>query len=195
MDADTLARRDVKNLWKMDLQGHPLAGAPDVGYAIGHTENEIVPYFYYGLSLLDLAKIRAEWGVLESRAKEMEAKTFHDQVMVNVHFRGRWRALSLRWHAQGPGTYAALRSSDHERIDMKEMKEPCVVHFTRPVDLDLPAVLSPWAQPSTSKPWGYAGAPDHPYAADGGLWWKGRQGADTTRQTTFRRAGRRKQRQ
>lgn len=30
-------------------------------------------------------------------------------------------------------------------------------------------VLNPWVQPYTAKPWGYAGAPGHPYAEE---WWE-----------------------
>lgn len=30
-------------------------------------------------------------------------------------------------------------------------------------------VLNPWVQPYTAKPWGYAGAPGHPYAKE---WWE-----------------------
>lgn len=37
-----------------------------------------------------------------------------------------------------------------------------------PVHPPIANILNPWVQPYTSKPWGYAAAPGHPYEAE---WW------------------------
>jgi hypothetical protein len=42
------------------------------------------------------------------------------------------------------------------------------VHFTGPVHPELAVVLNRWVQPYTAKPWGYAGAPGHPFKDE---WW------------------------
>ncbi|KAF8746762.1 Methyltransferase domain [Rhizoctonia solani] len=53
------------------------------------------------------------------------------------------------------------------------MKDPSIVHFTGPLHPSLAHVINPWVQPYVAKPWGYAGAPGHPYAAE---WWETLEG-------------------
>ena len=48
------------------------------------------------------------------------------------------------------------------------MDEPAIVHFTGPVHPSVAEVLNPFVQPYSAKPWGYAGAPGHPYTEE---WW------------------------
>jgi len=43
------------------------------------------------------------------------------------------------------------------------------VHFTGPVNPGLVEVLNPYLQPCTAKPWGFIGAPGHPYVEE---WWE-----------------------
>jgi lipopolysaccharide biosynthesis glycosyltransferase len=168
LDADTLVRADIRPLWEMSLQGKPLAAAPDVGYPLGTHASDKAPYFNAGALLLDLALIRRETAALASSACSLRDSRFRDQDALNMHFQGRWRALPLMWNAQGLGSYAALPSADRDTLDLNAMNTPAVVHFTGPAHPSMNAVLNDWGQPYTAKPWGYAGAPGHPHAAE---WW------------------------
>ncbi|KAI0050307.1 glycosyltransferase family 8 protein [Auriscalpium vulgare] len=171
LDADTLVRADVEVLWGTDMCGRALAAAVDVGFPMGHESIERALYFNAGVMLMDLSKIRAHWTELESLARGPAAEgKYKDQDALNNYFRGSWLELPLRWNAQGLGTYAESRSADRAELAIKDMKTASsIVHFTGPVNPGLGLVLSPWVQPFTAKPWGYAGAPGHPFASE---WWQ-----------------------
>ncbi|KAG1730865.1 nucleotide-diphospho-sugar transferase [Suillus paluster] len=168
LDADMLVRRSLEELWNTDLEGSSIAAATDVGYPMGHDGVPRRPYFNAGMLLLDLAKARERLSELEIRVSEMKNAQFHDQDVLNEHFAGDWAEVSLSWNAQGLGTYAEASSADRDALTLGTMKDPGVVHFTGPVHPDLEMVLNPWVQPYTSKPWGYAGAPGHPFKNE---WW------------------------
>ncbi|KAH0833001.1 glycosyltransferase family 8 protein [Lanmaoa asiatica] len=168
LDADILVRRDLRELWCTDLSGRSLAAAPDVGSPMGHTGVQRGEYFNAGVLLVDLARTRSTLRELEACCREMAHSKLREQDALNVHFKNDWVALSLGWNAQGLGTYAECASVERERLCLKEMKDPAIVHFTGPVHPPVEAVLNPFVQPFTAKPWGYAGAPGHPYERE---WW------------------------
>ncbi|KAH9853397.1 glycosyl transferase [Lenzites betulinus] len=169
LDADVLVRSDLRELWDTDLQGKPIAAAVDVGFPAGHTEGPSASYFNAGVLLMDLAAIRARLGELNDIASAMKGAKMQDQDALNVHFDGKWVPLSLRWNAQGLGTYAAHRTPEREALAMDEMEDPKIVHFTGALHPTMAAVINPFVQPYTGKPWGYAGAPGHPFAEE---WWE-----------------------
>lgn len=168
LDADTLVRKDLKELWNTDLGGRPLAAALDVGHPMGHSGISRGEYFNAGVLLIDLAQSRLTLADLEKRCREMAQSKFRDQDALNMHFKTDWVALNLGWNAQGLGTYAEFASVDRERLCLTEMEDPAIVHFTGPVHPPVEVVLNPYIQPYTAKPWGYAGAPGHPYGSE---WW------------------------
>ena len=170
IDADVLIRGDLKELWNIDLGGKSLAAAPDVGIPNGHEMLgwKEVPYFNAGVLLMDLALVRARLPALQALVAEMKGSLHQDQDVLNVHFKGDWQVLSLRWNAQGLGTYVQHRTPERDALNLEAMKDPQIVHFTGPLHPSLAEVLNPFVQPYTSKPWGYAGAPGHPYTDD---WW------------------------
>ncbi|KAG1855675.1 glycosyltransferase family 8 protein [Suillus subalutaceus] len=148
LDADMLVRRSLEELWNTDLEGSSIGAAMDVGFPMGHDGVSRRRYFNAGMLLIDLAKAR-------TRLSELEARD-----VLNLHFAGDW--------TEGLGTYAEIGSADRDILALGDMKDPGVVHFTGPVHPDLVAVLNPFVQPYTSKPWGYAGAPGHPFKDE---WW------------------------
>jgi lipopolysaccharide biosynthesis glycosyltransferase len=166
LDADTLVRGDLKDLWETDLDGKMIGAVQDVGFPFGHDGIERAPYFNAGVLLMDLAQIRGEIATLMDLASMMETSKYRDQDVLNVHFRGTWVPLSLKWNAQGLGTYANSPSTDRDRLPLGDMDDAKVVHFTGPVSPSLQQVLDPYIQPCACKPWGYLGAPGHPYAAE-----------------------------
>ncbi|KAG6374428.1 glycosyltransferase family 8 protein [Boletus reticuloceps] len=168
LDADILVRRDLRALWNTDLGGRSLAAAPDVGFPMGHSDVPRGEFFNAGVLLLDLARTRSTLVELEKHCREMADSRFREQDVLNVHFKIDWVALSLEWNAQGLGTYAECTSVDRDKLCLEQMEDPAIVHFTGPVHPTVQVVLNPYVQPYTAKPWGYAGAPGHPYERE---WW------------------------
>jgi len=169
MDADILVRRSLRELWSTDLEGSSIAAAVDVGFPTGHDGVPRTRYFNVGMLLIDLAKARMRLPKLEALARKMKDARLKDQDVLNVHFASDWAEFSLSWNAQGLGTYAETTDlADTDAVALEDMKDPAVVHFTGPVHPELAIVLNPWVQPYTAKPWGYAGAPGHPFSNQ---WW------------------------
>jgi len=168
LDADTLVRSSLKVLWNTDLRGKAIAAVPDVGHPMGHDNIRRAPYFNAGVLLMDLAKVRSRSNGLGDLARTMESARYQEQDVLNVHFADDWISLHLKWNAQGLGTYAMYPAAEKTHLDLKEMDEPSIVHFTGRVHPRMGDVLNPYVQPPTSKPWGYAGAPGHPYERE---WW------------------------
>jgi lipopolysaccharide biosynthesis glycosyltransferase len=170
IDADVLSRADIGELWHTDLQGKSIGAAQDIGFPVGHGELAGEKYFNAGVILMDLAKIRARKDDLAASVQKALASRFKDQDALNRHFRTDWMELSLVWNAQGLGTYANDYSPERNALALDIMRsQPRIVHFTGPVSPTLASVLNPYVQPVTAKPWGYLGAPGHPFAAE---WWE-----------------------
>lgn len=171
LDADVLIRGDLKELWDTDLEGKPIAAAADVGLPAGHDSEGVngIVYFNAGVLLMNLAVIRGRLKDLYADAARMKNSTHQDQDALNVHFKENWRPLSLKWNAQGLGTYARYRMPERDVLPLEEMEDPKVVHFTGALHPSVAEVLNPFVQPYGAKPWGYAGAPGHPYADE---WWQ-----------------------
>ncbi|OJT07619.1 General stress protein A [Trametes pubescens] len=169
LDADVLVRGDLKELWDTDLQGKHIAAAVDVGFPMGHDGVKRVPYFNAGVLLMDLAAIRKRLDELNALAATMKDSKMRDQDALNAHFGADWLPLDLRWNAQGLGTYAKYHTPERAALQMDEMADPKIVHFTGALHTSMAAVLNPFVQPYDGKPWGYAGAPGHPFARE---WWE-----------------------
>lgn len=172
LDADIIVRKDLRDIWIEDLNDKPIAAALDVGMPKGHAGPHMsgfpAPYFNAGVLLVDLSKTRERIAELLFLSVKMRNSKFKDQDALNVHFANNWKVLSLHWNAQGLGTYASTSRTEHHHLNLSEMSDPAIIHFTGPVHPPLIDILNPYIQPFTSKPWGYAGAPGHPYANE---WW------------------------
>ncbi|KAF8550954.1 nucleotide-diphospho-sugar transferase [Imleria badia] len=173
LDADVLVRKDLTAMWNTNLEGHPLAAAPDIGRRRGVRRDG---HFNSGVLLMDLAKTRTTFPELERRCYDLKGSRFYDQDPLNAHFKDDWVALDLTWNAQGLGTYAEW-AGVYEKVCPEEMNDPAIVHFTGPIHPSVGVVLDFFQQPATAKPWGYLGAPGHPYEKD---WW------DTLDRTAWR---------
>lgn len=168
LDADIIVRKSLKPLWDVDLHGNPIGAVTDIGFPMGHDATHKIPYFNAGVLLMDLAKIRRDLSKLKEIAEKTLETRFPDQDILNAHFENCWMPLALTWNAQGLGTYANYRSPERDALDITDFADPAVVHFTGPVNPGMEDVLYLYTQPYTAKPWGYAGAPGHPYAEE---WW------------------------
>lgn len=171
LDADILIRKDIHPLWITDLHDHAIGAALDVGHPKGHDGVSLSTgsrYFNAGVLLLDLSKLRVDLSGLHETCRRLQNAPYADQDALNAHFSvsGGWEEFSVRWNAQGLGTYAKYEAPGREWIDKGGMDDPSVVHFTGPLHPPLEMVLYPYTQPYTSKPWGYARAPGHPFAEE-----------------------------
>ena len=169
LDADTLVRGSLKELWATDLGDQCIGAVQDVGHPMGHDgiDTDRAPYFNAGVLLLNMTKVRARVGDLPTVARAMEKAPFRDQDAFNMLFKD-WLPLDLKWNAQGLGTYAKYPSADRTELRLSDMDDPSIVHFTGPVYPALAEVLNPHVQPPTAKPWGYLGARGHPFEKE---WW------------------------
>ncbi|KAI0773707.1 glycosyl transferase [Fomes fomentarius] len=156
LDADVLIRGDLKELWDTDLEGKPIAAAADVGLPAGHDSEGVngIVYFNAGVLLMNLTVIRGRLKELYADAARMKNSTHQDQDALNVHFKDNWRAVSLKWNAQGLGTYARYRMPERDALPLREMEDPKVVHFTGALHPSVAEVLNPFVQPYGAKPWG-----------------------------------------
>ncbi|KAH9942988.1 glycosyl transferase [Epithele typhae] len=151
-------RDGLRKLWDTDLEGKAIAAAPDVGFPAGVDKATSAPYFNAGVLLLNLTLVRGQVDDLVAAAKASASSKFLDQDALNAHFRGNWWA----------GTYARYQTPERATLDLAAMEDPGIVHFTGPLHPSMAEVLNPFVQPYGAKPWGYAGAPGHPYAEE---WW------------------------
>ncbi|KIL58176.1 glycosyltransferase family 8 protein [Amanita muscaria Koide BX008] len=168
LDADILVRHDLKALWETDLRGKSIGSVVDVGHPMGHSGIKRGQYFNAGLLLMNLTNIRSSTSQLEAIAASHVQDKYKDQDALNAYFEGDWTPLSLRWNAQGLGTYAKCPSEERASLDLKEMNNPYIIHFTGPVNPKVGDILNPYFQPPPAKPWGYVGAPGHPFQHE---WW------------------------
>ncbi|KAJ3857236.1 glycosyltransferase family 8 protein [Lentinula lateritia] len=173
LDADTLIRTSIEMLWQTDLQGQTIAAAPDVGHPMGHDQMGVkMPYFNAGVMLVDLAKMRSKSAELKQLGRSMKDSEFRDQDVLNTFYASQWKRLSLKWNAQGLGTYARYPSPERDMLRLLDptidTPDPAIVHFTGPVNPSVEEVLNLHVQPPTAKPWGYLGAPGYPFQAE---WW------------------------
>ncbi|KAJ3804964.1 glycosyltransferase family 8 protein [Lentinula aff. lateritia] len=160
-------------LWQTDSQGQTIAAAPDVGHPMGHDQMGVkMPYFNAGVMLVDLAKMRSKSAELKQLGRSMKDSKFRDQDVLNTFYASQWKRLSLKWNAQGLGTYARYPSPERDMLRLLDptidTPDPAIVHFTGPVNPSVEEVLNLYVQPPTAKPWGYLGAPGHPFQAE---WW------------------------
>lgn len=150
LDADTFIRADVRELWNVDLKGKDLGAVQDVGLPMGHDGVGRYTYFNAGVLLVDLAQVHTQIGELEALARGMQDFAHKDQDVLNIHFREHICELPLRWNGQGLGTYAKATSPDRDALELQQLHDPCLVHFTGPLYPDMASVMNPWVQPYTS---------------------------------------------
>ena len=103
-DVDVLCVGDVRALWDVDLKGNVLAAVSEGEN--GEFKKKLIgltgdaPYFYSGLLVLDLDRMRAENSsriLMENTAKYAGRIAWPDQDVINITFRDRILQLDARW--------------------------------------------------------------------------------------------------
>lgn len=163
LDADTLVRSPLDQIWLTELGDHDLLGAVrDAGspFAAGPSGTDWrtiglppdTPYFNSGLLVLPLERWRQEGSVQETldilRGAEMR---WGDQDALNLVARSRWRELPRRWNLQTADAEGRSLSWALWRNDVEcALDDPAIIHYTESI-----------------KPW--TGKDDHPFGA---LWFE-----------------------
>lgn len=162
LDVDMLVRKDLSELWELDLQGAPLAAVQSVNYPFAGTRGAVddwaelgldprAPFFNAGFLLVDLPTWRRDR--VAERALEY-LRSPHcgkgaDQEALNVATSGGWVRVPPTWNQQTPmldNQHGAHLFFDAEAIE-EARTDPAIVHFqTRP------------------KPWHRGG--DHPWRGE-----------------------------
>ena len=130
LDSDLYVRAPIERLLELDLEGKPLAAAPEPGrhHLVRGDDmrtrlspfDPADPYFNSGVLVID----RAAWAradlpayLAELRRTGEIGKLYHDQDVLNLKFRGDWLRLDPLWNVTKP--HPALRALD-----------PYIVHYT-----------------------------------------------------------------
>lgn len=140
MDADIVVQGSLKELYELDLQGHPIALTSDRYYfcddvvrtkaKLGLGDEHI--YFNTGVILIDTAKYRECFpmkNILDFIEKNKEKIFFFDQDTLNCLAGDNRILIDEKWNYQG---------YSFEKNTAQEMAEKVVIHF-----VDLP---KPWSE-------------------------------------------------
>lgn len=144
LDTDVLVRKDIRHLWNVDLEGHPIAAARDFGCPwIGfptlglafYREAAIDPaghYFNSGVLVIDVERWRADH--LQERSiallKSMTPIRYADQDALNAVLHDDWKSLDPKWNVfpvPPAETFANLLLGPDEAEAMAS--DPAIVHF------------------------------------------------------------------
>ncbi|MEZ5955159.1 MAG: glycosyltransferase family 8 protein [Hyphomonas sp.] len=140
VDSDIVVLGDIRELWKTELNAHPIAAVYDIGMdSEAFARKWGLPparlnYFNSGVLVLDLAKIRSDqafdpaYNIIESRWEDAE---YMDQCVLNAMFWNNWQRLDPIWNFQrnmiipkpGQPLYA-------EPEDLPVNRRPKLIHYT-----------------------------------------------------------------
>jgi lipopolysaccharide biosynthesis glycosyltransferase len=148
LDADLLALEPVDELWRLDLEDHPLAAVSNVlqeNHA--HRPAELgLPsgqaYFNSGVMLLNLAQMRDEGAtsaLLDFARTNAEVLAWPEQDALNVVLGDRRLALHPRWNLMNSLLIFPWASEVFEPGQLEEARaRPAIRHF------EGPSVNKPW---------------------------------------------------
>lgn len=134
LDSDVVVRRDIGELFQLDLGGAPAAAAPNVTKpTIGtnmraYAKRGLDPtatYINSGVIIFDLACWRTEQlgaAVMDDLQKHQHLYQFWDQCGLNAVLQNRWASLPLTWNVQAGSPVT------HSSPPM--LRDISVLHFT-----------------------------------------------------------------
>lgn len=143
LDADTIIRRPLNDLWNTDLGGatvgavaNPLYPFQDDTFLHELGLESDADYFNSGMLLMDLARWREQelnHALYEFVATHGAAQHWPDQNTLNAILRGRWLSLSPTWNAQN--VYFDLNASQlpcSAAQTHEAQNNPAIVHYVAP---------------------------------------------------------------
>ncbi|AJY45434.1 DUF4422 domain-containing protein [Martelella endophytica] len=137
IDADTIVVEPLEKLWDIDLEGHPVAGAPDdAGFQQARRIQLSAEHRYFnaGVMVFDVAKFRTMEIASDVLAVYREKGPYiiaQDQDILNILFERDTKVLPLCWNV-GTRLYRAnpLEPSYSEEEAFEAARAPAIVHFT-----------------------------------------------------------------
>lgn len=143
MDCDLLVYDDIKKLWTMGLQGHPIGAAVDLGIMasrksrqqkaqqINLGKNE--PYFNSGVLIIDFHQWRQyDYGTKVKELAQNNDFVHHDQDALNVLFKDNWQEIPLRWNVIPPVFnlfLKILQNSLYRKQAIEARQDIAVMHY------------------------------------------------------------------
>lgn len=157
LDTDVIVRRDIKELWEIDLSNFAIGAVIDIWLKDNYDllERLKIPvteaYFNSGVLLINTVKWREEQiGEKVMRFLNTNDKLpFHDQDALNAILWGRWLGLNPQWNV-----YKTI-FHQYYKLNMKKAlgsellnaaRDPYIVHFTGPVKPWHYACATPYTQ-------------------------------------------------
>lgn len=143
VDCDLLFYDDIKKLWDVDLNGHPLGAIEDIGLTtskkgliekqkdIGLKRDSL--YFNAGVIIMDLEQWRKN--NYSEKAIELALNNnfkSHDQDVLNKIFMDNWEQIDFRWNVMPPITYMypkILFSKKYRNKALNARKVPGILHY------------------------------------------------------------------
>eukprot|EP01118_Nematostelium_gracile_P009920 TRINITY_DN3368_c0_g2_i4.p7 TRINITY_DN3368_c0_g2~~TRINITY_DN3368_c0_g2_i4.p7 ORF type:complete len:309 (+),score=7.70 TRINITY_DN3368_c0_g2_i4:1705-2631(+) len=116
LDVDMIVKRDISELWDVELGDHYIAGVPDLSEKISSEWagvanykdlglNGDAKYYNSGLLVMNLAKWRPtalSSEILKCIDQNRQFANFPDQYGLNVVFADKWLELDKRWNTYAP---------------------------------------------------------------------------------------------
>lgn len=152
IDCDTLILNELEEVYKINMEGMPIAGVLDCTPAskikIGYTSND--KYYSNGILLIDLEYWRKN-DVLTGFMEIMENKNINlphlDQDVLNIYFKNKFKQLPLKYNVM-PLSYkygknqSKLFAKSEEYYTVDEITEsidnPYLVHITGDIHFNRP---------------------------------------------------------
>lgn len=140
LDADTLVRSSLADLWSTDLEGHPVGAVQDAVVplvsspeGLNWRDLRIEPereYFNSGVLLIDIG----QWRHLGIRDKALAAMTrsdirWGDQCALNIALEGNWKPLDSVWNTQAGHLFAPAQDAFTTATPIGGTGAPKIVHF------------------------------------------------------------------
>lgn len=136
LDGDVVVRKDIQQLWNVDVTGYALAAADDVPIFEHHRRlglHEEVVYFNAGVMVVNLEYWRSKSASLRFQAcleQHKEKILFHDQDVLNMVFAYEKKIISPEWNVMDV-LYASPHLVPLEYLNrvIDPMKTPAIMHF------------------------------------------------------------------
>ncbi len=134
LDCDLVARSDIGELWRMDLEGKHLGAVENLS---NHTYRASglrqMDYFNSGVMVLDLERWREDdipERVRRFKREHPERISTNDQCALNGVLSQSWKRLPLHWNQQS-GIYRMTSQLEHfsEKEVERALWDPSVVHY------------------------------------------------------------------
>ncbi|MEY8441182.1 glycosyltransferase [Lactobacillaceae bacterium 24-114] len=126
LDADTIVNGSLKELFKMDMEGHPVAAVED--FTMANTFNS-------GVLLIDNNRLKEDPSFTDSLlAKGEESTSNDDQTLLNDYFRDQWLRLPNGYNYQigldSAVFYTEPNNLIHYNKMLKESKPRLIIHYS-----------------------------------------------------------------